>query len=335
MVEILLFFIGASLLLYVIFGGADYGAGILELFPLPKHLKKRQTEIVNEAMGPVWEANHIWLILINVILFIGFPSVFTTIMISLHIPMVALLVGIVSRGCAFTFRHYDAIYEEKSQAVYTAIFGLSSLWTSLWLGVIVASLSTEKIDINTLDFFQAYINPWLGFYNLFLGLFVVCIFCFLASIYLIGETEDEELKNIFVKRSNKLNLIVVSVGVLVFIVSYLEGGKLLQQFFTNPYSSIPLLGAWSCSIVLRILTEKRSVNWARVVAATQVSLILIGWLTIYAPNALLTVAGPMSFYNAAAPEASLRQLVIALLVGSCFIFPGLFCLFRVFKMSRN
>ena len=66
-------------------------------------------------------------------------------------------------------------------------------------------------------------------------------------------------------------------------------------------------------------------------AAGQVTLILLGWWLLYAPNALITAQGEISFYEAAAPEATLWQLVLALLVGSCFIFPSLFFLLKVFK----
>lgn len=144
MIDVLVFFIGASLWLYVLLGGSDYGAGILELLPAGGR-REAQKHVINEAMGPVWEANHIWLILVIVVLFVGFPTIFTTLMVALHIPMLALLVGIVVRGTAFTFRHYDAIQAPGSQRVYTLLFGVSSLWAALWLGIIVASLNRGLI----------------------------------------------------------------------------------------------------------------------------------------------------------------------------------------------
>lgn len=182
MIEVLLFFIGASLLLYVLFGGADYGAGILELLPLSKKLKIEEQHLVQKAMGPVWEANHMWLILVVVILFMGFPLLFTTLMTTLHFPMLALLIGIILRGCAFTFRHYDAIYDEKSQKFYSLTFSYSSLWTAFWLGVIAGSLNRGYINPNSLDFYEAYIRPWWGLFPALMGLFVIFIFSFLASI---------------------------------------------------------------------------------------------------------------------------------------------------------
>lgn len=334
MIEILLFFIGASLLLYVVFGGADYGAGMLELLPIKKDMRAEQTEVINEAMGPVWEANHMWLILVIVILFMGFPLVFTTLMTALHIPMVALLVGIVIRGSVFTFRHYDALSDEKSQKVYTKLFGISSLWTALWLGIIVASLNRGAINPNSLDFHTAYIRPWFGLYPLMTGVFVALIFAFLAAIYLIGETSHVELKKLFARRAYILNILVVIAGGLVFLTSNLEGNSLLRDFIQHPAAIFCLVCATFMFVLLWFFIEKRKTYHARIVAAGQATLILSGWYLLYAPNALTTTEGPLSFFSAAAPPATLLQLVIALLVGSLFIFPSLFFLIKVFKINK-
>ncbi|MNK88906.1 Cytochrome bd-II ubiquinol oxidase subunit 2 [compost metagenome] len=334
MIEILLFFIGASLLLYVIFGGADYGAGILELLPIKKKMRAEQTHVINEAMGPVWEANHMWLILVIVILFMGFPLIFTTLMTALHIPMVALLVGIVIRGSVFTFRHYDPLSEEKSQNVYTKLFGISSLWTSLWLGIIVASLNRGYINPTALDFHTAYIRPWFGLYPLMTGIFVVFIFAFLSAIYLIGETNHIELKKVFARRAYALNILVIVTGGLVFLTSELESGTLLNDFMQHPAAIFCLLSATFLFVLLWFFIEKRKTYHARIVAAGQATLILAGWYLLYAPNAMTTSNGPVSFFTAAAPPATLLQLVLALLVGSLFIFPSLFFLIKVFKINK-
>ncbi|MFS4457957.1 cytochrome d ubiquinol oxidase subunit II [Bdellovibrio sp. HCB2-146] len=335
MIEILLFFIGASLLLYVLLGGADYGAGILELLPIKPDLRTHQKNVINDAMGPVWEANHMWLILVVVILFMGFPLVFTTMMTALHIPMVALLVGIVIRGSVFTFRHYDAISDEKSQKIYTWLFGISSFWTSLWLGIIVGSLNRGRITLHPTDFYSAYIAPWWGLYPLMMGFFVVFIFGFLASIYLIGETRHVDLRILFARRAFSFNVLVVVFGALVFLTSYLEGGRLLAEFFAHKTAIVAMLAATLLYIVLWFFVEKRKIYQARVISAGQIFLIIVGAFLLHFPNALFTIEGPMSFYDAAAPAATLRQLVIALLVGSLFIFPSLFYLLKVFKINRS
>lgn len=334
MIEILLFFIGASLLLYTLLGGADYGAGILEMFPISAKYKELQKKTINHAMGPVWEANHIWLILIVVILFMGFPKIFITMMTSLHLPMVALLVGIVFRGCAFTFRHYDAIYDEQTQKIYTWIFGLSSFWTTMWLGIIFASLTRGHINTETLNAYEAYVRPWVGWFPLVTGFFVTCSFAFLASIYLIGETTDVELKKIFSRRAFILNLLTIFFGGLVFLTSYLEDGNFWKLFLENSYALTIMIFATLAFLLLWFVVKKRNPIWPRIVAAGQVTLILLGWFLIYAPNAILTTTGTMSFYEAAAPKATLLQLLIALIIGSLFIFPSLFFLLKVFKFKK-
>lgn len=329
MIEILIFFVAASLLLYIVLGGADYGAGILELFPT--EYKEEQRKVINNAMGPVWEANHMWLILIVVILFMGFPLIFNLVMVSLHIPMVALLLGIVVRGAAFTFRHYDAITEPRSQNFYSYLFGYSSLWTSFWLGVIGASLDRGRIDPNASDFFQAYIAPWWGLFPVSVGIFVCCIFTFLASVYLIGETDRPSLRTLFRKRAFVLNIAMVVSGILVFFASYFEGTELLTKFWSHQFAY------WFVSlvVVLFVVLWIAAVKWrplaARLVAATQAGVIIGAWFMVNAPVVLTLKSGPLSFYDAAAPAATLRQLVLALLIGSVVIFPSLFYLLRVFK----
>jgi len=333
MIELLIGFIGASLLLYIVLGGSDYGAGILELLPAGE-LREAQKEIVNRAMGPVWEANHMWLILIVVVLFMGFPPIFTTLMIALHVPMLALLVGVVVRGAAFTFRHYDAIQGPRSQAVYTWLFGLSSVWTAFWLGVIAASLNRGVIDPEAGSAWAAYFAPWLGAYPVAVGAFVVCIFVFLAAVYLIGETNDSALQRRFRKQAAIANVLVIATGGLVFLASLRERESLLTAFLAKPLTIVAMGLATFLFFALWFFLNHRRVLLTRAVAAGQAALILVGWCLLYAPNALITRAGPMSFYDEAAPDATLRQLVLALVVGSAFIFPSLYYLFRVFKLKR-
>lgn len=334
MVDVLIFFIGASLLLYVVLGGSDYGAGIIELLPAGSK-REAQKHVINEAMGPVWEANHMWLILVVVILFVGFPEIFTTLMIALHLPMLALLLGIVVRGAAFTFRHYDPLQLPVSQRVYTRLFSLSSVWTAFWLGVIVASLNRGIIRLDAPSFWDGYVSPWWGVYPAAVGLFVICIFAFLASMYLIGETEEAELKRRFIRLGALFNLAVVASGALVFLASLGERESLFKVFFRTPATIGVMALATALFFLLWLTVRRQRAIVTRLVAATQVGLILLGWYLLYAPHAMITASGPVDFYTAAAPAPALRQLVIALLVGSLFIFPSLLFLLRVFKLRQR
>ena len=93
-----LIFIGLAILLYVLLGGADFGAGILEIFT-----RRKGINTISNAIAPVWEANHIWLIVVIVVLFNAFPMVYSTLLTYLHIPVMMALFGIIFRGTAFAF----------------------------------------------------------------------------------------------------------------------------------------------------------------------------------------------------------------------------------------
>src|SRR4029450_7243293 len=137
LVESIAFFFAVSILFYCLFAGADFGAGILEAF-LPSRRRAEQKKVIAHAIGPVWEANHVWLILAVVILFTGFPKAYSVLTITFHIPLTLMLLGIILRGCAFTFRHYDSIRDR--QRYYSAIFVVSSFLTPLMLGVIAGGM---------------------------------------------------------------------------------------------------------------------------------------------------------------------------------------------------
>ncbi|MBT8295859.1 MAG: cytochrome d ubiquinol oxidase subunit II, partial [Gramella sp.] len=145
MLYVVLFFTFFSLFLYVLLGGADFGAGIVELFS-PKEDRQLNRDTVYKVMGPVWEANHIWLIILIVILWIAFPVYFNIIIIYLHIPLTLVLLGITMRGVAFIFRHYDAVVG-KSQIWYNRMFRISSFITPVFLGMCFGSLVSGEIVI--------------------------------------------------------------------------------------------------------------------------------------------------------------------------------------------
>src|SRR5436190_19435541 len=127
MLYVIIIFLWTAILLYLLMGGADFGAGIIELFT-SKRNERLTRRTMYSAIGPIWEANHMWLIIAIVILFVGFPMIYTTMSVNLHIPLTIMLLGIIARGTAFTFRHYDAVKDDM-QNLYNPIFEYSSFIT--------------------------------------------------------------------------------------------------------------------------------------------------------------------------------------------------------------
>lgn len=330
MLWVIIPFLGLSLLLYCLMAGADFGAGILELFMGSDH-RKAQRAIIDRALGPVWEANHIWLILMVVILFMGFPVVYARVSVHLHLPLTAMLMGVIARGCAFTFRHYDAV-KGRSQRPYTFFFVWSSVWTPFCLGVVTGALVPGGIDPAAHGYREGYIDPWLRPFPMALGLFTVCLFAFLAAVYLIGESPEGPVRRRFARRAAAASAATVLAGGIVFWAAEREGVALASRFAANPWAAGCVAGATLVLAPLWLAISRERGWTARALAGAQVSLILAGWFAVQFP-VLVEVAGgaDLTFFNSHAPEATLDQLGWALLAGSALILPALFYLLRVFK----
>lgn len=326
---LLLFFLAASLVLYVVFGGADFGAGILEIFP--SQLRKERQITINRALAPVWEANHVWLIVAVVILFTGFPVAFAAVTTFFHIPLTIMLLGITFRGCAFTFRFYDP-FKDDSHRVYTHLFVASSILCPLSMGWILAGMTSGALNTQG-SFFDAYVLPWFSAYGFALGLFVMTLFAHLAAVFLIGETQDPSLRRQFSKYVVGTSSAVVISGLLVFAALAASRHTLWAEFFRDVGSLAALLIATALFVPLFWGIRNQRVQLIRVIAAIQIVCVLGGWLWHQYPTILVTDQGAITLYDAMAGEATVRTMVIALCVGSLLIFPGLFYLYKTFKLK--
>lgn len=327
LIDIVIFFLGLSIVFYVLFGGADFGAGVLELIS-----GRQDRETIAHAIGPVWEANHVWLILVVVILFMGFPKIYSAMSLYLHIPLLIMLVGIIFRGTAFTFMHYDAI-KDQSNRVYNLVFKISSVLTPLFLGIIIGALVLGKVNPDATTFYEAFMAPWLNFFSFSVGLFCLVLFTFLAAVYLIGEATQEEQRNAFVRAAQRLNVTAVIVGALVFGTAQWSGLPLLNLFWESP---VALSAVALATLILPFLwksLDRAQVVWSRMLGAAQVVLILLAWFWVQYPVVvnMTNTDEALTFHNAAAPDATLLQLVIALAIGSCIILPFLYFLMETFK----
>jgi len=325
--------LGVSLILYVLLAGADFGAGILELFSGKKDMHHMKN-LTYKAIGPVWEANHIWIILIIVILFMGFPGIYATISTSLHLPLLLMLLGIIARGSAFAFRHYDAIKDEKSQQIYTEIFAYSSFFTPLFLGISAGAIASGEITPDATHFYEGFIAGWLNAFAISVGIFTAAICGYLAAVYMIGESTEEKMRYLFIKRAKNSNVYVVLAGLMVFTTAYFDNADFIQNFL-NPYS-LTFLGL--STIMLPVFWH--AINWsnswwARLIAAFQVSSIILAWGAAQFPNIILLSDGQhLSFFNTQAPTGTLKALTIALITGVLIIVPFLSYLFYTFNKIR-
>jgi cytochrome d ubiquinol oxidase subunit II len=331
---VIISFLCLSILLYFLLGGADFGAGIIELFTSAKNRGKTRSTMYH-AIGPVWEANHMWLIIAIVILFVSFPKIYSTMSVYLHIPLAIMLVGIIARGTAFVFRHYDAV-KDQMQEVYNKIFIYSSFITPLFLGIIAGSLLAGKIDLESQDFATAYVWSWLNWFSVAVGLFTVALCGFLAAIYLIGESKAEEDKKRFIKKAEFMNIAAVLMGILVFIAAGIDKVPLINWVFESRVGLAAVTLASLSLVLLWYLLLRGKTKILRILAGFQVTMILVAISYAHFPNFIRLKNGDVvSLYESIAPIKTVESLGLALILGSFLILPFLGYLFYKFQQKEE
>ncbi len=335
MLYVVLFFTFFSLFLYVLLGGADFGAGIVELFSSREN-KKLNRDTVYKIMGPVWEANHIWLIILIVILWIAFPEYFNIIIIYLHIPLTLVLLGITMRGVAFIFRHYDAVVD-KSQDWYNRMFRFSSLITPIFLGMSFGALVSGEIvltnDYSETTFAEIFMDPWLNIFTFLTGLFYASLCAFLASTLLIGETSGD-IRKMYSRKSAIFTIVLVIIGGMVLFYGYYTEMTFVKEFLRNKLSLAAIVLSALILIPLWRAIRKEHSLLTRIFAGMQILLVLFAAVNTHFPNLIITQNSEVDMLAGIAPESVIRVLGISLIIGGGIILPGLFHLMKSFNMIK-
>ncbi|WP_439479434.1 cytochrome d ubiquinol oxidase subunit II [Chryseobacterium aquaticum] len=335
MIYVVIGFLWLSVCLYLILGGADFGAGIVELMTKKKN-RKYTEKIMYESIAPVWEANHMWLIIAIVILFVGFPEIYTTMSTYLHIPLVLMLLGIIARGTAFTFRHYDAVKDDW-QIIYTQIFYYASLLTPFFLGLIGAATVSQSINPDATTFLDLYISSWLNWFGVSVGFFVVALCAYLASIFSLRETNDRLELNLMIKKSHQTMIFVVITGILVFATAYFSSIPLVKWVFSKPLGVMAVTFATvALGLILKAMNNKKLLP-VRALAGFQMIMILVAATYQHNPDIILLGNGEhLSLLKHIAAPKTITALGWALMLGSLFILPFLFYLmFSFTKASKK
>ena len=334
MIFVVTAFLFLAIVLYFLLGGADFGAGIIELFTSEKNKHKtRQTSY--HAIGPIWEANHMWLIIAVVIMFVGFPVIYSTMCTYLHIPMLIMLLGITARGTAFAFRNYDAVKGGHTQKIYNRVFVYSSFITPLFLGIIAGSAISRQIDLHATTFLDAYIFSWFNYFSVAVGLFTVALSGYLAAIYLIGEADNDHDARRFILKAKVMNIIAVAFGGLVFIASEVENIHLAHWIFGNAVSLTAVIAASISLIASWILINKGKRKIIRIGAGFQVTMILLAVGYMHYPYLIMIKGGQnLSLFAYQAPETTITDLGWGLFIGSFLILPSLFYLYYSFQKKE-
>ena len=289
---------------------------------------------MSRTIGPIWEANHMWLIIVIVILFTGFPDIYASVSTYLHIPLLIMLMGIIARGTAFVFRHYDAV-EDFMQAVYNKIFRYSSFITPFFLGIIAASAVSGTINPDAKSFVDAYIFSWLHFFSIAVGLFTVCICGYLAAIFLIGETETPEERQRYIIKARSMNIAAVISGALVFLAASHDHVPLVKWLFGNSVGIASIVAAVASLILQWILIRHGQKIIIRLLAGFQIAMLLVATTFYHYPKIILFSGERyLSLMEQHGDDKTIESLALALLIGSLFILPALFYLIYSFQKKQ-
>jgi len=319
----------AFLVIYSLTGGADFGGGTWDLLAGGPRAGA-QRKLIATALGPIWEANHVWLIAMIVILFVAFPSAFAVLSTALHIPLTVMLLGIVLRGSAFVFRKYD---RPSAEAMWSRIFAIASMIAPLMLGVCLGALSSGTIRLDEQGRWHGdFVSAWWHPFPWIVGLFTLALFAFLAAVYLTGRTRDPELQRDFGKRALVSGLCVGALALAGYLVASRHA----------PFVAAGLTGR-SWSFPLQLLTGLNAVAtlwclWrgnyrlARLTAPAQVALIVLGWAFLQYPYLIFP---DVTVTAAAAPSNILRLTLQVLAGGSALMIPSFIYLFHLFAFQKD
>jgi cytochrome d ubiquinol oxidase subunit II len=309
---------------YALLGGADFGGGVWDLLARGPR-KEAQRRAIGVAMGPVWEANHVWLIFVIVVLFTAFPVAFAVMNVALFWPFHLVLVGIVLRGAAFAFRAHG--HEAAGAPLdWGQVFGAASVITPVLLGACLGALSAGRVRVTGGALAPGGETAWLGLFPLAIGVLALAVCAYLAAVYVTLET-DGPLREDFRRRGLGAWLVggVVSIGTL--LLARTEAPRLWGALTTLPAGLVVVAGLLLAPASALALWRRRF-GWARVLGAGQVVLLLAGWAMAQWPFLIypdLTVAG------SAAPPATLRAVLWVVPIGMLLLVPSLWYLFAVFK----
>ena len=313
-----------ALTFYAWFGGADFGAGLWDLFARGPRAEDRRA-VIAQAIGPVWEANHVWLILVIVLLFTGFPAAFAAVMTSLHVPLSLMLVGIVLRGSAFTFRHYDNT--SVARRLWSPAFSIPSVLTPVLLGAVIGAIASGRLPARPQTVSDLF-RPWLAPFPVAVGLFALAIFAYLAAVYLTLETDDPELREGFRRRALAAASAVGVLAYAVYLLARRDAPLVFRGLDASPWGFPVRLATGTAAVLALAGLWLRRYRLARGAAMGQVALVLWGCALAQAPY---LVPPRLTVTNAAAPPIVHKLLLAALGLGSLVLFPSIAYLFLVFK----
>jgi cytochrome d ubiquinol oxidase subunit II len=323
--NVLLIIVWAALTAYALLGGADFGAGVWDLLAGGRTSGARRRALIEHAIGPVWEANHVWLIFVLVLMWTDFPALYAAIASTLYLPLTLIALGIIARGAAFAFR--KAIEVPWAQQCFGAAFAFSSVITPYTLGAIAGGIATGRVPPGLAR--GNAITSWINPTSAVTGAFAVVACAYVAACYLAADARrdgDDALVAYFRRRAIASATIAGVLSIAGLAVLRLDAPALYTGLTGHALPLVTL--AALAGVASLLLAWRRHYGWLRVAAATAVAAVIWAWGVAQFPYAL---PATMTVRAAAAPHATLVATTVCTAVGMVVLIPSLVLLFRLFQ----
>jgi cytochrome d ubiquinol oxidase subunit II len=318
-----------GLTLYALLGGADFGAGFWDLVAGGAARGRPHRRLIEQVIGPVWEANHVWLIFVLVLLWTAFPPVFAAVMSTLYVPLTLAALGIIARGAAFAFR--KASTELWQQRLFGAAFALSSVLVPYFLGAVAGAVASGRVPpgLATGNLVRSWCNPTsvLG------GVLAVATCAYLAATYLCHDArrlDRPDLAAAYRRRALGAGVVTGALALAGIAVLHADAPAL---FHGLTHRALPVvLASAAAGLASLALLLARAYLLVRVTAALAVAAILWGWAVAQYPYLL----PPGTPYPAvAAHPAVLTSVLVVTAAGAALLVPSLAWLFVLFQRQSQ
>lgn len=321
----------ASLTLYCVLGGADFGAGIWE-FNTAFQAGEKERQLIHRAIGPVWEANHVWLIFLLVLTANGFPTAFAALSRALWLPLWLALVGIVFRGAAFAFRSH-ALGAPRHQQLWEIVFAVASTAAPFFLGASVGAVASGKLAVTSDGRFEADpLTGWLSPLPIFTAFFAVGMCAYLAAFYLTREAAqigDHESIALWRQRSLTAGVWMQILAVTGLVLVAIESPQLWEGFRLRSWPLV--VAALLCGVFSLWAIGRSKFTWAVFAAAATVATVLWAWGAAQYPA---LIPPTVTIESAKAPDTVLWAMVWGTGVGILIVAPSLGYLLMTFKAAN-
>jgi cytochrome bd-type quinol oxidase subunit 2 len=316
-----------GLIAYGLFGGADFGAGIWDLLAGGTRRGARQRDLIEHSLGPVWEANHVWLIFVLVVLWTAFSGAFVAVATTLYIPLTLAAFGMIARGAAFAFR--KSVTTLGMRRFLGAGFALSSLATPYFLGAVVGGVASGRVPPGIAS--GNVITSWMNPTSVLGGVMAVLVCAYLAAVFLCGDAQregEEDVAGQFRVRALGTAAVTGVVGLAGLFVLRSDA-PLLWDGLTG--RGLPVVGlSVVAGLAAVVFLARRQYVQARLASALAVTTILVGWAVAQYPYILVP---DVTIEQAATGRATLQAMLIALAGGAVFLVPALIYLYVLFQRS--